>query len=161
MRFVRIVLELLLVFGFAVAVWKAADRSLWFPGYFFHHSSETGWIRAQGTWVIDGDAGGLPQQTSTLECTKSEMKCREATTVIFDGRQVMPAALETSTVDKWTNEVIVFSNGSAACVDYVYTIDLRSEQVSGRRVAKDPLPSGCDAINENSLRLRLTDGGRR
>lgn len=86
---------------------------------------------AHGTWVrtdLTGDSIANPLQTSRIKCYRLQAKCIEATA--FVSGTLLDTELHTFDVEKWTADVIVFTDQDL-CATTVYTIDLRTNVVSG------------------------------
>ncbi len=111
------------------------------------------YVTVDGTWVIEGGNQAFPVQTSKIFCERHNSRCTEATAQIQNGQ--LRVILESYEIIRWTSTQIVYTTDAPQCVNYIYTIDLATEAVSGRRVRSEN--ETCRDVEEN-LRLSLVDG---
>ena len=121
------------------------------------------YVRVDGTWTINGEPQGDPVQTTQVRCERLQNRCSGATALIQGGvfeKRILNVVTEEYDVVSWSASQIVFRNDAAICVDYIYTIDLLTEAVAGRRVRKSTSPKADElcALLEDDLRLTLVDG---
>ena len=121
------------------------------------------YVRVHGTWTINGEPQGDPVQTTQVWCERLQNRCSGATAQIQKGvfeDRILNVVTEEYDVVSWSASQIVFRNDAAICVDYIYTIDLLTEAVAGRRVRKSTSPKADElcALLEDDLRLTLVDG---
>lgn len=144
-----------------VAIWLTS-MTLYVPvkirsGYGVHTNQwDQGYVSASGTWVIENDRQAFPVQYSELTCILSEKQCQSATAEIMFGN-MLSVDRQIYSVERWTDDTVIFTASSALCVDYTYTISRANQRVVGTRTRKkNPGPS-CFSGSE-TLQLSLVDG---
>ena len=94
-----------------------------------------GFVRASGTWVIEGEAQAFPLQTTEIWCERDIKRCTSATAQVMSGEQML-VHLDFFDVVAWEKTRVVFSNDSPGCVDYIHTIDLVTKTATALRRKK-------------------------
>lgn len=122
-------------------------------------------VKATGTWVIERSEQADPLQTTEIRCERTLRRCTSAAARVINGWQtLMQVEIDIYEISEWGASRIVFVDENPTCVRYVYTIDLLTKSVTGRRVkrenrsaADDPV---CKAL-DSELRLTLKNGMRK
>jgi hypothetical protein len=158
MKFGRVALELLLVvalLGCGAAIYGMSKqvRSPFLPHYLFSHDVGSGTLQVQGTWALIDDEIANPIQSTTMNCSRSSKSCFEATAEIA-GDLLLPIAVNTLAIERWDQDFIVVRGPKLSCVEEFYTLDLRSETVTGLASR----PAGCYVAGEWPRRMRMVDG---
>jgi hypothetical protein len=118
-----------------------------------------GYVKATGTWVIDGDQQGFPLQTTEISCERDLKRCTSATAQVMLGKQ-LSVHLDVYDIVSWEKSRIVFVDDSPTCVSYVFTMDLASKSVAGvrrKKPSEDEKQSACTTFDKE-LRLYLRQG---
>jgi hypothetical protein len=154
----RIAVELLLASAVlvlaSVVVLKSKEVSSPFlPHFVFSHDGTKGTFYGQGTWQLEDDESGLPIQSTTMRCYRQLMSCDEATVVISDNL-MLPIEINTLKVQQWTADSIIVRGPTVICAEETYTIDLRTEFITGIATRK----SACADEKGWPRRLRMIDG---
>lgn len=106
------------------------------------------WVNVTGTWVQSGD-GSESIQTSTISCRREERKCVEARSTVVGGSGaggVLMSDLYEYPIESWSDTTVVFQD-DGLCISTIYTIDLKTEAVSGAdQPVKNPI-STCTVGN--------------
>ena len=94
----RTIFRTLLALGGIVAIWIAVAvlagtiAQLRVPVNLTTYSGVTsvsdGYVKAAGTWVIEGDRQGFPLQTTEITCKRELKRCSSATAQIMLGNQL-------------------------------------------------------------------------
>lgn len=131
---------------------------------------------AVGTWTRSGDKGSdsdmvWPLQTSSIACNKAAGTCIEARAYLIGGNQLSLLGVEMNQyeIESWTTTSITFRQPGTPsdCFSEVFTIDLRTESVSGKGYRTYPPPTrDCKAFEttysgkpaESRWYYRLSDG---
>jgi len=117
---------------------------------------DNGYVRAEGTWTIEGDDHAFPLQTTVIECWPERRECTAATAEV-SSLKMLNIIVETFPVVEWTRTTLVFVNDSPLCVRYVYTINLATKSVTGFRARRDqPVSSPIIDCERLASELRLT-----
>lgn len=117
------------------------------------------YVRANGTWVIEGQKQAFPLQTTEIWCEREMKRCTSATAQVVEGA-LMFVDLGLYDIISWEKSRIVFVDDSPGCVRYVYTIDPVTKFANGVRKKKtntDGAIGDCTAIDQE-LRLSLKSG---
>lgn len=117
------------------------------------------YVKASGTWVIEGDSQAYPIQTTEIWCERELHRCSSATAEIISGEQ-MVVHLDFFEVNTWDKNQVIFTDASPSCVDYIHTINLLTKSVTALRQKKlDTSKSirDCSAV-ATELRLTLRKG---
>jgi hypothetical protein len=117
------------------------------------------YVKASGTWVIDGDKQGFPLQTTEITCERDLKRCTSATAQIMLGKQ-LAVSLDTYEITSWEKGRVVFIDDSPNCVSYVFTVDLATKSVAGVRRSKPGATAslGDCSVFSKELRLYLRNG---
>lgn len=116
---------------------------------------DQGAVFASGTWVIEGDKGGVPFQTSKIMCRRGE-SCTSVSAEI--GAGMLNAEHDVMNIARWTPDIVVFTTDTI-CVSYTYTISRVDQRVIGTRDTKADAPTdSCSIVEKRSLQLSLMDG---
>ena len=131
-----------------------------------HSWDDLGYAYAQGTWVMENERIGSPQNVVAISCYRDIGQCFESVAEIFRGGSevgVLTNRLEAFSIDSWNAETIAYSNANG-CIRYTVVIDRRTESVTARR---EPDPAGSDTscigsslVRDADLRMSLQDGWR-
>lgn len=157
-RHARLLLELFLSVALACTVfllWMEANRvrSPFLPTFFFSHDQGRGTLFVQGTWALEDDKNAWPSQTTTIDCDRATRQCLEGTAILtgLDG-QLFPVSINRL-------ELIVIKGAGAVCVDEVYSIHLRTQNVTGLASKKlDVSGDVCSHVSSAPKRMRMIDG---
>lgn len=115
---------------------------------------DTGYVGLEGTWVIDNAEQAFPLQVSNIVCRSSTNTCIESLAQV--SKHVLVVGQEAFEIVQWDSNLLTYKT-SANCVDYVYSINRATKQVSGIRTLRPGMESECPNV-EKEFRLRLTDG---
>jgi hypothetical protein len=118
-----------------------------------------GYVKATGTWVIDGDQQGFPLQTTEISCERELKRCTSATAEVMLGNQ-LTVHLDVYDIASWEKSRVVFVDDAPTCVSYVFTLDLASKSVAGvrrKKATEGGTPTDCAAFHKE-LRLYLRQG---
>ncbi len=102
------------------------------------------YVSVSGTWTRHGHGATEgsakewhPLQTSTIKCYRSENHCVEArASMVGKDNNILISEVVRHKVQSWTDAAIVIKDADF-CAEYVYTIDLNTNRVSGRRINSD------------------------
>lgn len=120
---------------------------------------DRGYVSAEGTWVIENEKHAFPLNTSSITCSRETGFCTDSSARVQTGTGTASLNVEAEThqITKWDNDTLTYTTDTR-CVDYVYTINRATKQISGlRKVNAKSDPETCSGL-ENELRLRLTNG---
>jgi hypothetical protein len=124
-------------------------------------NTDDGFVSASGTLVIVEDKKqGVPLQTTDITCVKQWNHCIDANASLdnFNGGPLMLASsVSLYEIDSWTDSKIVTKSDEAACVSYVFTLDLINKEVSGIRTTQRT-DGICEGVDLRPLNLRLMNG---
>lgn len=119
-------------------------------------------LRVTGTWtrsgINEGSSIAYPLQTSQIDCNRQTGRCTEARAFVSDN--VLMTDLVEYEVVSWTNAHVVFKN-EYPCVIEEYTVDLKSNSVSGagRLINEDEnYCFGAKSNPEKAWTYQLVDG---
>ena len=121
---------------------------------------DRGYVSASGTWVMEGSKQAFPHQVSEFKCYRDEKECVSAQAEITFG-DTLYLSTDRHQVKTWDLNVIVFTNESSGCVNYVYTITRITNRIVGTR---GPKPSGADeqcsrvGVDQRSINMTMRDG---
>jgi hypothetical protein len=119
---------------------------------------DRGYVLAQGTWVIAGEAQAWPEQTSTLKCDRALGTCSEATAVVSRGEaRVLSVDLDTYEIERWDQQEIVTKPLERGCARYVRRFNRVQQSVSGIRSTISRQGS-CASVDNGDKFLVLTNG---
>ena len=155
---VRIALELMGVLALAmlgVSYFSVRHKTIILPHYVFLHNQEKGSLFLQGTWLVEDDQMGLPNQTSSIDCSRSTRMCTEASAVL-DKDQLMPVGINRLYVRRWDSDIIIVDGSTSACTLETYQISISNKIVTGVVSGKE----GC-LVDPKPKRMRLIDGRKR
>lgn len=113
-----------------------------------------GYVGLRGTWVMENDRPAFPLQASEINCLSSSQECIESRAEISDDMLLINQ--DTYEITHWDEHILIYTQ-SAQCVDYVYTVNRDTEQVSGIRKLKKGMEKACPETSKE-LKLRLTNG---
>lgn len=115
---------------------------------------DSGYVSLTGTWVMDNSAPAFPLQVSEIVCHQESKDCVESRAEVA-GRTLV-VSQDRYQITQWDARNLTYIS-SADCVDYVYSVDRLTKQVSGIRTIKSGMEDQCRDV-EKELKLRLTDG---
>jgi len=113
-----------------------------------------GYVGLTGTWVIDNDKSAFPLQVSRIVCRLNDKSCTESRAEVSE--DTLMVNQDSYEINRWDEHVLIYT-GSAQCVDYVYTVNRDTKQVSGIRKSKVGKEKECP-VHSKELLLRLADG---
>ena len=118
-------------------------------------------VAALGTWRRSGQTEGstlaYPLQTSYILCHRVEKLCTEARASV-SGNLLLTELVEYS-VESWSTSAVVFNN-DGLCITEVFTIDLKTDSVSGAGHLINSESEYCKQIEskEQNWTYRLSNG---
>jgi hypothetical protein len=137
------------------------EHAPFLPPFVLVHDHARGTLLVQGTWALEDDKNAWPTQTTTIECDRTTLQCLEATAIITgqDG-QLFPLSINRLAVQRWDDELVAIKGTGAACVDEIYSIQLRTRMVTGL-VTRKPVTGEndfCSLTSSQPKRMRMIDG---
>lgn len=155
-----------LVFGIAYLVGQYPPVTIASTRGVSDHSWDDGYAYAQGTWVMENNEIGSPQNEAAISCRREIALCIESSAEIFRGggnMRLLVNRVDTFSIDQWTADSITYSNADG-CTRYTVNINRRTQSVTAQR---EPDPNGsassCPSvgvIRDDVLRTSLQDGWR-
>jgi hypothetical protein len=130
------------------------SRRVILPHASFSHDQKLGYIEARGTWERDDKEDALPNQTTTIECWRSESTCTEVTAALAD-TGFMPLDINHLKIISWNEQVAVVCAARALTTAERYVIDLKSRSVSG---GVGPRREGSPCPTEIEATFKMIDG---
>lgn len=123
------------------------------PSKDFFLNSTGDWITASGTWA-QAEHESEPIQTSTISCRREERTCVEARATVATGfgSSTLMSDLNEYPIQSWSDTTVVFGD-DGLCISTIYTIDLKTEAVSGVERSIDPAPPTCDGKVSRNYQL--------
>lgn len=164
MKTLRIILELtgfavICVMGLVLWIEFTRDRNPRLPSYAFHYDSQVGYVKVQGSWILEDEQSGFPIQTTTILCVRDTLTCIEATAILPDPKFLFPVELNVLTVTKWDDDAIAFEGQTAQCISYSYLISIRTQTATGlRKRRSDVSDLICQQSDPRPLRMRMVGG---
>jgi hypothetical protein len=160
-----LIFELILIVALAGTVfllWAVASQvhAPFLPPFFFLHDQGRGKLLVQGTWALEDDKNAWPSQTTTIDCDRAAGQCLEATAVLTgqDG-QLFPVAINRLANDRWDDQLVVIRGAGTACVEEIYSIHLRTRNVTGLVSKRADTPvDACGLVSSAPKRMRMIDG---
>lgn len=124
-------------------------------GYHVYTNSwDRGYVSLRGTWVMDNSKPAFPLQVSEIVCHLDSKDCIESRAEVAGS--ILLVNQDRYQISQWDGRNLTYIS-NADCVDYVYSVDRITKQVSGIRTIKTGMADQCTDI-EKELQLRLTDG---
>ena len=113
------------------------------PTKSFYVNSTSDWITVSGTWA-QSEQESEPIQTSTISCRREERTCVEARATVATGfgSDTLMSDLNEYPIQSWSDTNVVFGD-DGFCIRAIYTIDLKTEAVSGVERSINPAPPTC------------------
>ena len=128
------------------------------PLYFGDRMWDRGFVHANGTWQIQGDDSGAPEQTTSIDCFRERGECVVTNAVVrdTDGTHVLTLDSNYYEIERWDLQEIVTKPLELACVRYVIRVNRVQKSVTGVRstISKEGL---CQAVS-GELYIVLADG---
>jgi len=115
---------------------------------------DRGYVSLRGTWVMDNSKPAFPLQVSEIVCHLESKDCIESRAEVAGSTLLVNQ--DRYKITQWDARNLTYIS-NADCVDYVYSVDRITKQVSGIRTIKTGMADQCSDI-EKELKLRLTDG---
>lgn len=115
---------------------------------------DRGYVSFQGTWVMDNSKPAYPLQVSEIVCHLESKDCIESRAEVAGSTLLVNQ--DRYEIAQWDARNLTYIS-DADCVDYVYSVDRITKQVSGIRTIKTGMADQCPNT-EKELKLRLTDG---
>ena len=123
------------------------------PTYEFELSGSGDVVKARGTWT---SGGGIPGSlgTTTIECTKSTMRCAEssAEVVFLSGRGLLESRMAQFEIATWTDSEIVAKPYELRCNTRTLVLDLARRRAHSRS-SPNPSVTFCEAHPARSYEL--------
>lgn len=123
-----------------------------------HHvntgSWDRGYVSFRGTWVMDRSKPAYPLQVSEIVCQLERNDCIESRAEVAGSTLLVNQ--DRYEIARWDGHNLTYVS-DADCVDYVYSVDRLTKQVSGIRTIKAGMEDQCPDT-EKELKLRLTEG---
>jgi hypothetical protein len=143
------------LFGWEIfAQRQFSGRSVILPHASFNHDRGIGKIELRGTWQRDDSKDALPNQTTTIECWRSENFCIEVTAALAD-TGFMPLDINRMKVVSWNEQVVVVCGSTGLATSERYVIDVKLEAVSG---VVGPKSEGDICPKTINATLKMIDG---
>ena len=120
---------------------------------------DSGYVSAEGTWIISGGEMGEPEQTSKLVCQRPLGTCIEATAV-FSGKgddRLLSLDVDTYEIERWDGVEIITKPLQFGCARYVRRFNRLQKSVTGIRSTTSN-EGACKALDLTEKHLVLTDG---
>lgn len=115
---------------------------------------DKGYVSLRGTWVMDNSKPAYPLQVSEVVCHLESRDCIESRAEVAGSTLLVKQ--DRYQITQWNARNLTYIS-NADCVDYVYSVDRITKQVSGIRTIKTGVADQCSDI-EKELKLRLTEG---
>ncbi|QSR42107.1 hypothetical protein HUI95_03195 [Aeromonas dhakensis] len=123
--------------------------------YVYNSAPDRGHVSVEGTWYIKEQKQAFPLQVSTIECHGQTNSCTGSTAIVMSGN-MLHTFIDNFKILKWDKNQISIVDNSPMCFDYLYTIDLSQEKMTGKRVLKNNSAS-CSGM-EQTLHMELRNG---
>src|SRR5262245_18612034 len=96
---------------------------------------DDGYVKAAGTWTIEGQESAWPVQTSEISCYRSRSLCVEATACLqLENRYLFPL-VELHDIERWDqHEIVTRPTRSAVCIRETFRIGRVQQSVTGLRL---------------------------
>ena len=115
---------------------------------------DSGYVKAEGTWIIEQDEMARPIQTTVIECDNVAKECSEATAELDD--ESLRVDTNRHKIERWDAHEIVTAPLGFLCVRYTMRILREQQSVKASRI-KTKIEGECKYVT-SELRLRLDDG---
>lgn len=156
------ILGVILLASATLAVFITASESyvkdkvpVYVGGYHVYTDSwDRGYVSLEGTWVMDGSSPAFPLQKSKIVCDYERKDCMESRAMVSGSTLLVDQ--DSYEIAQWDARNLTYIT-DAGCVNYVYSVDRITKQVSGIRTIKSGMETECKDV-EKELKLRLTDG---
>jgi hypothetical protein len=160
MRWVRLLFEVVLIVALIVSVFAVQQgstrgHSLFLPHFIFAATAAS--ISVQGTWRLDDGDDAYLNQTTTIECERSTMRCIEASAVLLRDDLMQAVSINRLKVLRWDDDLIVTEGVGARCINATYEFRPAVKSVIGVQTRRDDTP--CNTPDAKSVtRLHMIDG---
>jgi hypothetical protein len=118
---------------------------------------DAGFVKAQGTWTIVGEASARPVQTTELVCYRERRLCFESTAMFNMSNNFLHSVAEIHEIERWDqHEIVTKPMGSAICVRYTLRIGRLPESITSIRLRVSE-SDFCKHVTPE-LHLKIVDG---
>ena len=120
---------------------------------------DKGYVSASGTWVLQNDKMGEPEQTSKINCNRNLNTCTEAVAIIQGQGSDRSLSIDINTyeIEHWDDHEIISKPLDFGCTRYVLRINRLQKSVTGIRstISNEDM---CKGVDTSEKYMVLTDG---